>query len=113
MTDSPSVTWPSAAITTLPLRRTHRTVVERIRGERPCSAWAKMKLPPDSAAEDNPRFDILLTSINPDRVLNDATEVRAAAVRRLEPEARRSCLCPCVQRPYRVLHRSGVPREFL
>src|SRR5262249_27880461 len=31
MTVSPSVTWPSAAITTLPSRRTQRTVVERIR----------------------------------------------------------------------------------
>src|SRR3954462_6496676 len=30
MTPSPSVTCPSAAITTLPLRRTHNTVVERI-----------------------------------------------------------------------------------
>src|SRR5271170_3085267 len=31
ITLSPSVTWPSAAMTTLELRRTHRTVVERIR----------------------------------------------------------------------------------
>ena len=31
MTPSPSVTWPSPAMTTLPLRRTQRTVVERIR----------------------------------------------------------------------------------
>src|SRR5438552_4200115 len=30
MMASPSVTWPSAAITTLPLRRTQSTVVERI-----------------------------------------------------------------------------------
>src|SRR5882757_3828572 len=30
MTDSPSVTWPSPARTTLPLRRMDRTVVERI-----------------------------------------------------------------------------------
>src|SRR5258708_4698028 len=30
MTDSPSVTWPSPARTTLPLRRVGRTVVERI-----------------------------------------------------------------------------------
>src|SRR5712671_935122 len=30
MTDSPSVTWPSPAMTTLSLRRTQRTVVERI-----------------------------------------------------------------------------------
>src|SRR5205814_3812205 len=30
MMASPNVTWPSAAITTLPLRRTHSTVVERI-----------------------------------------------------------------------------------
>src|SRR5260370_42599479 len=30
ITPSPSVTCPSAAITTLPLRRTHNTVVERI-----------------------------------------------------------------------------------
>src|SRR4029079_6788045 len=31
MTPSPSVTWPSPAMTTVPLRRTERTVVERIR----------------------------------------------------------------------------------
>ncbi len=31
MTPSPSVTWPSPAMTTVPLRRTLRTVVERIR----------------------------------------------------------------------------------
>src|SRR5258708_7498048 len=31
MTDSPSVTWPSPAMTTLSSRRTQRTVVERIR----------------------------------------------------------------------------------
>src|SRR5208282_432315 len=31
MTDSPSVTWPSPARTTLPLRRIDKTVVERIR----------------------------------------------------------------------------------
>src|SRR5580658_1793647 len=30
MTDSPSVTWPSPARTTLPLRRMDKTVVERI-----------------------------------------------------------------------------------
>jgi hypothetical protein len=30
MTDSPSVTWPSPASTTLPSRRTDKTVVERI-----------------------------------------------------------------------------------
>jgi hypothetical protein len=30
MTDSPSVTWPSPASTTLPPRRTDKTVVERI-----------------------------------------------------------------------------------
>src|ERR1022692_5214697 len=30
MTDSPSVTWPSPARTTLPLRRIDKTVVERI-----------------------------------------------------------------------------------
>src|SRR4051794_25198217 len=30
ITDSPSVTWPSPANTTVPLRRTHKTVVERI-----------------------------------------------------------------------------------
>src|SRR3954464_12972064 len=33
MTPSPNVTWPSAAITTLPSRRTQRTVVDRIRAE--------------------------------------------------------------------------------
>src|SRR5271170_749169 len=38
MTLSPNVTWPSAAMTTLPLRRTQRTVVERIRG-RVSDAW--------------------------------------------------------------------------
>src|SRR5882762_5496691 len=31
MTPSPSVTWPSPAMTTVPLRRTLRTVVDRIR----------------------------------------------------------------------------------
>src|SRR5580765_5532834 len=31
MTDSPSVTWPSPARTTLPSRRTDKTVVDRIR----------------------------------------------------------------------------------
>src|ERR1700680_4146864 len=31
MTPSPRVTWPSPAMTTAPLRRTQRTVVERIR----------------------------------------------------------------------------------
>src|SRR5260370_40336032 len=31
MTDSPSVTWPSPAMTTLSSRRTQRTVVERMR----------------------------------------------------------------------------------
>jgi hypothetical protein len=31
ITLSPRVTWPSAAMTTLELRRTHRTVVERMR----------------------------------------------------------------------------------
>src|SRR5580704_2109101 len=31
MTPSPSVTWPSPAMTTAPLRRTQRTVVDRIR----------------------------------------------------------------------------------
>src|SRR5882757_8758689 len=31
MTPSPRVTWPSPAMTTAPLRRTHRTVVDRIR----------------------------------------------------------------------------------
>src|SRR5206468_1527237 len=31
MTPSPSVTWPSPAMTTAPVRRTQRTVVERIR----------------------------------------------------------------------------------
>src|SRR5450755_4661721 len=31
MTPSPSVTWPSPAMTTVPLRRTLRTAVERIR----------------------------------------------------------------------------------
>src|ERR1700682_3852251 len=31
MTPSPTVTWPSPAMTTVPLRRTLRTVVERIR----------------------------------------------------------------------------------
>jgi hypothetical protein len=31
ITLSPRVTWPSAAITTLELRRTHSTVVERMR----------------------------------------------------------------------------------
>ena len=30
MTDSPSVTWPSPARTTLPLRRMDKTVVDRI-----------------------------------------------------------------------------------
>ena len=30
MTDSPSVTWPSPASTTLPFRRTDKTVVDRI-----------------------------------------------------------------------------------
>src|ERR1039458_319232 len=40
MTDSPSVTWPSPAMTTLSSRRTQRTVVERIlRG-----AWASAVL---------------------------------------------------------------------
>lgn len=39
MTLSPRVTWPSAAMTTLPLRRTQRTVVERMRG-RVSDAWA-------------------------------------------------------------------------
>src|SRR5450755_2231497 len=40
MTDSPRVTWPSPAITTLSSRRTQRTVVERIRrGAAFSAAW--------------------------------------------------------------------------
>ena len=51
MTLSPSVTWPSAAITTLEFLRTHRTVVERMRWRSEREVLLRADLEPAVAVE--------------------------------------------------------------
>src|ERR1700722_13571920 len=88
MTDEPRVTWPSAAMTTEPPRRTQTTVVERIRPSAREKPWSGL-----SAGVDLIRYSRIAAT--PEYIagfpLAELMDAGAAASAMLEPRRVPAC----------------------